>query len=429
MLARVPLPQRDELTPHGLELAYPKLVWPLRALNRLGRSVAERQWPLGPEELRSKARAKAKLSDFGPWTCFDEPFEILCRSLTEELQLNNNGRSSLHGQLVGDLVNRLRLQDLATRRPEIFEEPVPAPVFVTGAMRSGTTFVQRLLSRDTRWRTLPLWEVTHPLPDGDLTAARKQPDPRIKISRIESRLANWILPEQGTMHEVSPEEPEEENLLLASGHCSSMFEALGLVPEYGRWFTAADHTEGYRHFKRYLQYLQWSRPAGDRWALKAPGHLEMLVPLFDTFGDATVVQTHRDPVNSVISFSNLIAYGARIYFDHPNPHLIGEFSADFVERLLRASIRDREVAGDRIVDILFHRLIEDPIREMNRVYEVAGRELDDVAEKAMREYAVAQDRASGRHHYAAEDFALSVPELRDRFAFYYDRFDVPLDKK
>ncbi|TDT97699.1 sulfotransferase family protein [Streptomyces sp. 846.5] len=429
MLNQVPLPQRQELTPHGVELAYPKLVWPIRLLNGLTGPFAERLWPLEPEALKAKARKKAKLSDFGSGLDFDKPLDILCRSLTQELQLSGNGRLGLHSQLVGDLVNRLRLEDLATRRPEIFEAPVPAPLFVTGAMRSGTTFVQRLLARDSRWRMLPMWEVTHPLPDGDLEAPRPNPDPRIRISRIEAGLANKILPEQGTMHELSHEEPEEDNLLLAAGHASSMFEALGLVPEYSRWFTAADHSDGYRYFKRYLQFMQWSRPVGDRWALKAPGHMEMLGPLFSTFGDATVVQTHRDPVTSVISFSNLIAYGARVYFDHPNPHLIGQFSADFVERLLRASIRDRELAGDRIIDIAFHRLIEDPVRELDRVYEVAGREMDDATENAMREYAAAESRSSGRHQYAASDFALDVPELRERFAFYYDRFDVPLDKR
>lgn len=47
----------------------------------------------------------------------------------------------------------------------------------------------------------------------------------------------------------------------------------------------------------------------------------------------------------------------------------------------------------------------------------------------MREYASREKKRSGRHRYAAEDFALNVPELRERFAFYYDRFDVPREKR
>ncbi|MEV5127249.1 sulfotransferase [Streptomyces decoyicus] len=429
MLTHVPLPQRQELTSRGIHLAHPRLPWPLRVMNGLLGPVAPRLWPLEPDVLKRKAAARAKVPAAASDSAFEEPLALLCRSLTKEVRLSANGRFLLHGQLVKNLSNRLRLAELAERCPEIFETPVPEPLFITGAPRTGTTFLQRLIARDQRSRSLPLWESTHPLPDGDLTAARKDPDPRIKASRVEVGMTNRILPEQAAMHELVHDEAEEDNLLLSLSHCSPMYEDIGLVPAYTRWYTTADHAEGYRYFKRILQFLQWSRPAGDRWVLKSPGHTEMLVPLFGAFEDATVVHTHRDPVTSVISFSNMAAYGARVYFDHPNPHLIGKFAADIIERSLRASLRDRAGHEHQVVDVFFRPLVEDPIREIRRVYEVAGRELDDVTEKAMREYATAEKHRSGRHRYAAEDFALNVSELRERFAFYYDRFDVPKEKR
>lgn len=429
MLTHVPLPQRQELTSRGIFLAHPRLPWPLRAMNGLLGPLAPRLWPLEPEALKRKAALRTKVPAAASDSAFEEPLALLCHSLNTEVQLSANGRFMLHSQLVKNLSTRLRLAELAARRPEIFDTPVPEPLFITGAPRTGTTFLQRLIARDPRSRSLPLWESTHPLPDGDLTAPRKDPDPRIKASRVEVGMSNRILPEQSAMHELVHDEAEEDNLLLSLGHCSPMYEDLGLVPTYAQWYTSADHTEGYRYFKRILQFLQWSRPAGDRWVLKSPGHAEMLVPLFGAFGDATVVQTHRDPVTSVISFSNMVAYGARAYFDHPNPHLIGAFAADTIERSLRAALRDRAGHEHQVVDVFFRPLVEDPIREVIRVYEAAGRELDDVTEKAMREYATAENHRSGRHRYAAEDFALNVAELRERFAFYYDRFDVPQEKR
>lgn len=372
MLTHVPPPQRQELTPRGVDLAYPRLPWPMRAMNRALGPFASRLWQFEPEILKKRASSKAKLSDFGASASLDEPLSELCRSLRDEVRLSSNGRFMLHNQLVGSLVTRLRLEDLASRQPEIFHAPTPMPVFITGAPRTGTTFLQRLMGRDHDSRTLPLWEATHPFPDGDLAALRPDPAPRIKASLAETRMTNRILPEQADMHELVHDEPEEDNLLLAVSHCSSMYEDIALVPGYARWYTSADHTEGYRYFKRLLQFLQWSRPAGDRWVLKSPGHAEMLVPLFNVFEDATVVQTHRDPVTSVISFSNMVAYGARIYFDHPNPHLIGTYSADLIERSLRASMRDRDTVERPVVDVPFRDLIEDPIREVRRVYEAAG---------------------------------------------------------
>ncbi|WP_433859695.1 sulfotransferase family protein [Streptomyces kronopolitis] len=429
MLTHVPLPQRQDLTSRGTFLAYPRLPWPLRAVNGLLGPLAPRLWPLEPEALKRKAAGKAKVPAAAADSAFEEPLALLCHSLTEEVRLSANGRFMLHSQLVKNLSTRMRLAELSARRPEIFEAPVPAPLFITGAPRTGTTFLQRLIARDPLSRSLPLWESTHPLPDGDLTAARKDPDPRIQASRVEVGMTNRILPEQAAMHELVHDEAEEDNLLLSVSHCSPMYEDIGLVPAYTRWYTTTDHTEGYRYFKRMLQFLQWSRPAGDRWVLKSPGHAEMLLPLFGAFDDATVVQTHRDPVTSVISFSNMVAYGARVYFAHPDPHLIGKFAADIIERSLRASLRDRAGREHQVVDVLFRPLVEDPIREVRRVYEVAGRELDDSTEQVMRAYATAENHRSGRHRYAAEDFALNVPELRERFAFYYDRFDVPQEKR
>ncbi|AXK33722.1 sulfotransferase [Streptomyces armeniacus] len=422
-------PRPQDLTGRGAALARPKLPAAMRLLGGAFTPLAQRMWQFDPEQLKAKARAKTGLTDFGDDAPLDEPLEVLCRSIRTELQLSTNGRFVLHNQILGSLVNRLRLQELTAGHPEIFEAQVSCPVFVTGTPRTGTTFVQKLLWQDSGFRCLPLWESSHPLPKGDPTAAQKDPDPRIAASRTELKLTNKILPEQASMHGLVHDEPEEENPLLAISHCSSMYENIALVPAYREWYTQADHTPGYRHFARVLQYLQWSRPGGDRWALKAPGHLEMLGPLLSVFDDATVVQTHRDPVTSVISFANMVTYGARVYFDRPDPLLVGQYAADFIERLLRAAVRDHEKAGDRVVDIKFRDLVSDPLGEMKRVYEAADRELDAATERAMRDYAESESKRGGRHKYAAEDFALDVEALRERFGFYYEHFDVAVESR
>jgi len=425
MLSRIPLPARHLLTDRAAGFAYPDTPRSMRLLNRVLGPVARQRWAIEPEAVKRRARARTGLTDFGVGASFDEPLAILCRSFTEEAQLNATGRLNVHHQLVGNLCNLLRLADLGARCPQAFQQPVRAPLFVVGMPRSGTTFLQRIIARDPFWRSAPFWEVMNPLPLGDVAAPPRDPDPRLKAGRRALRMVYWTSPELIDMHEMANEEPDEEIPILAASHCSSLYECMALLPEYVRWYTSADHTEGYRVFRRFLQAMQWSRPAGQRWLLKAPSHLEMLVPLHTVFDDATVVQTHRDPVVSVVSLSSMVSYGTRINFDHPNPHRIGEFAADFVERLLRAAVRDREPGDGRFVDVAFRQLVEDPIGQVRRVCAAAGRELDDAAELAMRGYAGRAARRSGRHRYAAEDFALDAAALRERFAFYYERFDVP----
>ncbi|RLL68647.1 sulfotransferase [Streptomyces sp. Z26] len=428
MLYDAPAPRRADLTPRGVALAYPKLPLAMRALAGAAGPFQDRLWRFDPDELKAKAREKTGLTDFGGDGPLDEPLEVLCRSARTELRLSTNGKFVLHNQILGSLVNRLRFQRLTETHPEIFAEPVRRPLFVCGMPRTGTTFVQKLLWQDSGFRSLPLWESAKPLPKGDPAAPQPDPDPRIKETRTEVRLTDKILPEQATMHGLAYDEPEEENPLLAISHCSSMYENTVLAPAYREWYAAADHTAGYRDFARVLQYLQWSRPDGDRWSLKAPGHLEMLGPLLAAFDDATVVRTHRDPVTSVTSFANMVTYGARIYFDHPDPLLVGRCATDFIERLLRAAVASgRE--DDRVVDVRFRDLVSDPIGEMKRIYEAADRDLDPDTERAMRDYATSEGKRGGRNQYAAEDFALDVDALRERFAFYYEHFDVPMDKR
>ena len=157
------------------------------------------------------------------------------------------------------------------------------------------------------------------------------------------------------MHELLVEEPDEDIFLLLYAFASLQFEWGCRVPAYSRWYRGADHTEGYRYFRKVLQTLQWLR-GGTRWVLKAPQHLEQLEPLLEVFPDATLVQTHRDPVPAVLSLSSLTSHGARRYFAHPNPHAIGADIASIVERLLTKAVEDRPEGDPRFVDIRFRRL-------------------------------------------------------------------------
>ncbi|MBK7775009.1 MAG: sulfotransferase [Sandaracinaceae bacterium] len=71
----------------------------------------------------------------------------------------------MHGDLVRYASNRLLMQDQYTRHPEIDQEVIAAPVIVAGLPRSGTTHLVNLLAADSRFRSLPLWELLEPVPN------------------------------------------------------------------------------------------------------------------------------------------------------------------------------------------------------------------------------------------------------------------------
>ncbi len=406
------------LTDRARELARPRTPLLMRLANAALSPLAGRLWTFDPDDLKRTARRATGLCDFGDDTPLDEPLGVLCRSLDEEADLHPVGRVGVRRLLVSSLVNRLRLEDLRRREPGVFTADVPAPVVIVGPPRSGTTFLHRLLGRDTALHTAPFWELWEPVPARDGRASQRR---RAAAGRRAVAFAAWMAPGMVAMHQLDHAAPDEEIIALSSAFSSILYEwSLG-VPAYAAWYADADHTAGYRYLRRVLQAMQSRRPTAGRWVTKAPQHLEQLGPLLSAFPDATVVHTHRDPVETVLSTASFITYSARTFVDRPDPHATGRRSADLVERLLRAAARDRDPADDRFVDVYFDDLCDDPVAVAGRVYAAAGHELTTGAEGAMRRWLGANRRGShGVHRYAPEDFALDVDELRERFSFYYD---------
>jgi len=428
MLRSAPLPPEAALTVRARALAYPEHT-------AAGLAALEAAIPLAgglvltPDALKAEAIRRADgLADFGP-APLDEPLAVLCGSLNDEIELHALGRMQVFNQLAGLLTLRLRFEDLWRRHPEILDQPVERPIIVIGLPRSGTTILHRLLSRDPAKRSSPFWEQVAPLPDGDPTAPQPDPDPRLVRMRQSLDMLDTVVPDLKLMHELTADQPDEDISLLIFAFASLQFEWSYRVPRYSRWHRAFDHTEGYRYFRRVLQTLQWLR-GGDRWVLKAPQHLEQLKPLLSVFPDATLVQTHRDPVPAIISLASLTTYGGRRYYDHPNPHAVGADMASIVERLLRRGVEDRPEDDRRFVDIQFTDLIADPLGCVRRIYAASGDTLGPAAEAAMQAWI--DDNRQGKHgghDYAAEDFGLDVADLRRRLGFYQERFSIPVDRR
>ncbi len=421
------LPAWDRLTPRARAFAYPEFSPAARGIiaARMAEASAAR---LDPDHLMALARSDTGLDDFGD-TPLAEPLTVLARSLEEELDFHALGKSFLERQLRGVLGTRLRLVDLWKLRPEILEQPIERPLIIIGLPRSGTTILHRLLARDPMLRSAPFWELSMPLPVGDPQAPPAEPDPRIAMVQAGLDTLHTMAPDLAQMHEIQVDEPDEDISLLVYGFSSMLFEWSYMVPGYSRYYQGVDQTEGYRFFKRVLQTLQWLR-GGRRWVLKAPQHLEQLGPLLTVFPDATLIQTHRDPVTAIVSLASLTTYGVRRYFDHPNPHAIGGNIADIVERLLSAGVAGRAGRESRFVDIAFADLLADPIGCVRTIYAASGDVLTGDAEARMQSW-IADNRQEkhGRHDYAAEDFGLDVAALRGRLKFYQDRFAVPTDRK
>src|SRR5437763_13015527 len=131
--------------------------------------------PLDADALHAKAVAETGLTDFGP-DDYRERLEVYLAALREIDGLHGSGTVSFHAQVLQLLKNRLLLNDLLRRHPEIRDIELLPPVVIAGLPRTGTTHMHNLLAAGPTFRTIPYWESVEPFPLPAEVGA--EPDPR-----------------------------------------------------------------------------------------------------------------------------------------------------------------------------------------------------------------------------------------------------------
>ena len=393
---------------------FPDEATPIReAMAEMGVVIA-----LEPEALMAAAVDQAGVDDFGDGG-FRERLEVVCTALGKDVVLSPAGKAAAFVQLSELLRNRLLVNDILRRHPEIDELEVRAPIVICGLPRTGTTHLHNLLSADPALRSLPYWESVQPvLPEG-------APDDRVAATTAALDVVNMALPYFKRMHEMTADEKHEEINLLAMDFSSMFFETMAPIPTWRDYYMATDQTPAYEYLKRVLKVLQFLR-GGDRWVLKSPQHLEQFGPLSTVFPDATFVVTHRDPVSVTKSLTTMMTYLARLNLETVDPTVIGGYWADRLETMLRACVRDRELLpAERSIDVLFDEFMADDVAMVERIYTIAGQPFTADVRAAMDGFM--QTHPRGRHGGVAYDlapFGLDADERRQALQFYVDRFGI-----
>jgi hypothetical protein len=335
-------------------------------------------------------------------------------------------RSTLRQRVVRLLRNRLSLTELLRRYPEIESIPIEKPFIVVGMPRSGTTHLVNLIAADPRRRALPYWESQDPIPARGQGPDTFGVDPRYARAKAEHEALMASAPLVAAMHDRFPEAIEEEVELLDLDLASYVLEWHARVPDWRDHYLELDQTRHYAYMRKVLQALTFLR--GPRtWILKSPQHCEQLGPLMATFPDAAVAFTHRDPVAVVQSAITMMAYSDRLRRTSIDAPWLLDYWSDRVHRLLSACVRDRDlVPAERSIDVSFHQLNGNEMPLLEELYRRGDVELTPKARSRFQRYLDGNPRGKhGRIRYDLQrHFGISADELRRRFDFYFDRFDV-----
>ena len=376
---------------------------------------------LAADELLEQARARTGLADFGD-PIFREGLDVLLEDVARA-ELSDLGRMVWRGRILGHLVQRLRVEDWLARHSEIAAQPVPAPIFIVGLPRTGTTALSHLFAQDPDTRSLRVWESAQPVPPPE--SAHEHDDPRIAEAEKGLSAMHQFSPDLAAMHEDTATGPTENHDLLGMSFRTFHFEGMAWIPRYVEWWLACDMTPAYRFMKRVLQLLQ-SRCGPVRWQLKSPPDSFFLDAVLAVFPDARFVMTHRDPAPVLGSLCSLIRTMHELTGRPPEPSALGraELSvwSEAIRRLLAARTR---IGESRFADVHFHELVADPIAAIARAYERIGLPFTAEAERRIAAHAAARPRGRhGDHRYRLEDWGLDGAGVHAAFSFYTDRCGV-----
>lgn len=381
---------------------------------------------LQPQALLDAAREMTGgLTDFGD-DSFRPGLEKLCASLEADAGLSESGRETFRQKLTAQLANRLWLEDHIRRQPDILEEEVAPPLIIVGLPRTGTTKLHRLLSRDPRFYWMPFWESQMPVPlPGE---SLDDPSPRIEQGATIVSMMTEAMPQLMAIHPMANEEADEEFMLMEHSFLAD-FSAYARVDRYMEWLVQQDERPAYDFLKRMLAFLQWQKRqrgvTAQRWVLKAPHHIHRMGLLMQAFPGAQVVQTHRDPVESIPSIASFIHTLHGIYSDTPDAEAVGRSWSARMKTGLEHTMRVRDSAEhrDRFLDVAFSDTVTDPMAVVQRIYDAIGWKPDPEAEAAMQTWLEADNaqHAQSRHDYSPEAFGLSADGLRRDFAPYIAR--------
>jgi hypothetical protein len=379
--------------------------------------------PMGADDLIERVRRSTRLDDFGD-TPFREGLSIFLRACAEEADLSLFGHLGTRWDIGRLLSNLLRLRDEELREPEILQQPIKRPIFITGLPRSGTTFLHQLLAADKGNQVPRVWQLIHPYPapGNDVSRDRR----RLRVAR-QLRLFRLLAPGFRQMHPIGAESPQECSEITAHVFASSRFDTTYSVPSYRCWLDQIGHLDAFRFHKRFLQHLQFQARSCGAWVLKCPDHVFALAEIRAVYPDARIVFVHRDPLEVIASVTRLTEVLRRPFTRHIDRAALGRQEIERWSQGAALMIRaaDEQPFAEPICHINYHDLASDPVGAVEKLYNHFSLTFKPAVASHIEQIMRTNPNGGyGINRYRFDTYHIDPDTTRECFAGYIKRFRI-----
>ena len=382
---------------------------------------------LDAQSLLRAAQAETGLDDYG-----DETLRARFGLAVDELikvNMNEDGQRAAARICHSLLTSRLQFFADHKNFPGLSDDVIAKPLFVTGEPRSGTTLLHALLAVDPNARALRFWEVMYPSPPPGLATAEY---PRRAQADADWREINEMAPEWLKIH------PYNDMLGAGLPECERTWAFDFRVMTPTAWWRApigmyiggmpTEAHAQYRIHKAMLQHCQHRQPK-KRWALKG-FHGPRLEAFFDTYPDARLIWTHRDPVQVTASRIAMAATLTKAFSGQVDLQEQAAIHLAATRAGISNTLSNQLVDDPRIFHIRYTDFVADPVGTIGKFYQFCEIPMTADAEQAMRNY-LKNNRGDryGKFEYSTDMIGVDIDALHREFTPYRERFGLDIEQR
>ena len=312
-------------------------------------------------------------------------------------------------------------------------QAVEKPLFILGNLRSGSTFLHRLLSRDTEtFTSLTIWDIY-------LTPSVTQKKVTQFFSRLDKKLGGPLhrllyafdrrTLGQFKIHRISFFQPEEdENILFHiwdSLWVSFLFPFMDEFPNYHHFDEALSPARKRRIMGFYKSMLQRHMYATGKkyFVAKNPAFSPKIETLLEFFPDARIIYLARNPLDMLPSTVSWINYARRVFTEPEQKYLYLDEIVDFTQHWYRYPLNYLDShPSPRHLILNYDDLIQRPEQVIRDFYEQFGYPdkpgLDRIVDEAVKETL----SFNSDHIYSYEEMGFTREQIVELYEDIFERF-------